>query len=242
MIWEYGNVKVNYSVSGQGSDILLLHGWGCDHTIFDAFVPALSASHRVIGIDFPGFGLSSEPDSVWGVYEYAAMLEAFCRYLGIENPCIIAHSFGGRVALVFAKNNVVSKMVFADTAGIKPRRSLNYYIKVYSFKFCKLFMSKEQLEARRSKVGSQDYRSASPRMRAILSKTVNQDLSPLLGQIKAPVLLFWGENDTATPMYMARKMEKKIPDAGLVTVKGGSHFSFLDAPGLFSSVLNSFIG
>lgn len=241
MFWEYEGIRISYEQSGQGPDLLLLHGWGCSHTIFDAFVPALAATHRVTGIDFPGFGDSDEPSEVWGVFEYEKMLEAFCDALGIVSPQIIAHSFGGRIAIIFASRRTTGRLVFTDAAGIKPRRSLKYYVKVYSFKLSKLFLSREAIEKRRASAGSSDYRNASPRMRAILSRTVNQDLSHLLCDIKAPVLLFWGENDTATPMRDARKMEKLIPDAAIVSVPGGSHFSFLDAPGLFAGVLDSFL-
>ena len=47
-------------------------------------------------------------------------------------------------------------------------------------------------------------------------------------KISAPTLLFWGENDTATPLSDARRMEKLIPDAGLVTVAGAGHYAFLE--------------
>ena len=78
-------------------------------------------------------------------------------------------------------------------------------------------------------------------MRAILSKCVNEDLCHVMPQIKAPTLLFWGERDTATPVADARRMESLIPDAGVVIVKGGSHFSFLDNPDLFLRVAESFL-
>ena len=77
-------------------------------------------------------------------------------------------------------------------------------------------------------------------MRAILSKCVNEDLCHLMPKISAPTLLFWGENDTATPLSDAKKMESLIPDAGLVTVAGAGHFSFLENPQLFERVLGSF--
>jgi pimeloyl-ACP methyl ester carboxylesterase len=60
-------------------------------------------------------------------------------------------------------------------------------------------------------------------------------------QIAAPTLLVWGENDTATPIKDARKMEKLIPDAGLVAFAGCGHYSFLDNPGGFAAVLKSFL-
>ena len=79
-------------------------------------------------------------------------------------------------------------------------------------------------------------------MKAVLSKVVGEDLRRVLPSIKAPTLLFWGTADTATPLSDALIMEKLIPDAGLVKVEGGTHFSFLEAPALYSSVLASFFG
>ena len=78
-------------------------------------------------------------------------------------------------------------------------------------------------------------------MRSILSKVVNEDLSSRLHLIKAPTLLIWGENDTATPLSDAKKMEKLIPDAGLVAFPGCGHYSFLDNPRQFAAVLKSFL-
>lgn len=78
-------------------------------------------------------------------------------------------------------------------------------------------------------------------MRAILSRCVNEDLRHVMPRIKAPVLLVWGENDTATPMRDARIMERLIPDAGLVSFPGCGHYSFLDNPAQFTAVLRSFL-
>ena len=101
--------------------------------------------------------------------------------------------------------------------------------------------AEEWIERRRGKSGSSDYNNATPKMRAILSKVVNEDLCHLMPKIAAPTLLFWGENDTATPLADAKRMEKLIPDAGLVTVAGAGHFSFLENMPLFLKVLESFL-
>lgn len=246
MVFEYGAVKVFYEARGEGSPLLLLHGWGCTHSIFDAFVGDFAKSHRVVSMDFPGFGESSEPDAVWGVDEYATMLEALCAKLAIVKPSIICHSFGGRVAIVYASRNATDRLLFVDVAGIKPRRDLLYYGRVYSYKISKWFLlnvlrNEDAFSRMSAGKGSSDYASASPKMKAILSKTVNQDLRSLLPGINSPVILFWGEEDTATPIEDAYKMKKLLPDAGLITVKGGSHFSFLDNPQLFRSVALNFL-
>ena len=119
MLYRYRDKDVFYEQTGQGSPVLTLHGWGCDHAIFDSLVPVLSKEYSVYALDFPGFGASEEPDSVWGVELYTQFLEAFCKDLGIENPGIVAHSFGGRVAILFASRNACSRLFLMDAAGVR---------------------------------------------------------------------------------------------------------------------------
>ena len=90
------------------------------------------------------------------------------------------------------------------------------------------------------KKGSADYQAASPKMRAIMSKCVNEDLRNRLPGIKEPTLLIWGEKDTATPLSDAELMEKAIPDAGLVSFPDCGHYSFLDNPLGFKAVTREF--
>lgn len=246
---ELDGLKIRMEVTGQGAPLILMHGWGCDHTTVRSIAATASATHTVYNIDFPGFGGSQEPPEIWGVERYTQLIEKLVEQEGLKNPVLIGHSFGGRVSILYASRNPVDKVVLVDAAGIKPRRSLKYHLKVYSFKvgkrFWQLLLGKEKAEKRIDKMrasrGSADYAAASPRMRAILSKVVNEDLTDRLSMIKAPVLLIWGENDTATPLANARKMAKLIPDAGLVSFPGCGHYSFLDNPGQFRAVLSSFL-
>ncbi|MBR2072348.1 MAG: alpha/beta hydrolase, partial [Alistipes sp.] len=211
--------------------------------------PFLEARFRVLTVDFAGFGQSDEPKEVWGVEEYTRSVEALAKAEGVENPILIGHSFGGRVSIVYASRNKVQKVILVDAAGVKPRRSLSYYRKVYTFKLLKRLLplavgkvrAEEIIEKRRATAGSSDYSQATPMMRRVLSKVVNEDLCHLMPQIKAPTLLFWGERDTATPLADAKRMEKLIPDAGLVTVAGAGHFSFLENTPLFLRVAESFL-
>ena len=78
-------------------------------------------------------------------------------------------------------------------------------------------------------------------MRQILSKVVNEDLTWALPKINCPTLLVWGTADTATPISDAHKMERLIPDAGLVEFPGVGHYSFLENPYQFAAVINSFL-
>lgn len=246
MFFEYQKKKVYCSLSGSGSPVLLLHGWGCDSEIFSSFVPQLERSHTVVVPDFPGFGKSDEPSGVWGVREYTDCIAALCDFLGVESPCVVGHSFGGRVAVMLASVRPVSRLVLTDAAGVKPVRSLKYYLKVYSYKVTKFLMlevlrDRDLYERYRATKGSEDYRNASPVMKAVLSRVVGEDLTRLMPSITIPVLLFWGENDSATPLRDAHIMEKLFSDCALITVPGAGHFSFLEAPVMFAKVLDSFL-
>lgn len=245
--------SVRYTVSGAagGPWIVLMHGWGCTAETLASIANVAGATHRVLSVDFPGHGKSGEPPHVWGIEQYTVVLADLLAAEKIVRPVLLGHSFGGRVGINYAASHPdgVAKLILVDAAGIKPRRPLRYYAKIYSFKIikllAKLMLSRESaerfIEKRRSKAGSADYAAASPRMRAVLSKVVNEDLKHLMPAIKAPTLLIWGENDTATPLSDARYMEKHIPEAGLVSFAGCGHYSFLDNPVQFGAVLRSFL-
>ena len=247
--FTYNNIELAYTIEGEGDTIVLLHGWGCDHTIWQATTDILKQHYRVIAVDFAGFGNSNEPKEVWGVEEYTRSIEALLLSLGVVRPMLCGHSFGGRVSILYASRNEVARIVLTDAAGVKPKRTLSYYRKVYTFKLMKralpLLIGKQKasilIEQRRSKGGSSDYNRATPMMRAILSKCVNEDLCHVMPNVTAPVLLFWGDKDTATPISDAHKMERLMPNAGLVVAEGAGHFAMLEQPTLWMASLKSFL-
>ncbi len=240
---------MQYNVEGDGYPVILMHGWGCNHTTVASIERLLTPHFKVYNLDFPGFGGSSTPPAVWGVEEYTRLLEAFVKAEAIERPILIGHSFGGRVSILFASRNATHKVILVDAAGVKPRRPLKYYVKVYSFKLWKRLLplvagskrAGEIIENYRRKSGSADYNALTGTMRNILVKVVNEDLKEVMPRIQCPVLLIWGKNDTATPLRDARTMERLIPDAGLVAFDDAGHYSFLDKPYEFNAVVQNFL-
>lgn len=246
---KLNGVNIHYRQSGSGSPVILMHGWGCDLDALSLFERVGSEHNAVYNIDLPGFGRSDEPPTPWGVEDYTAMLEDFVRTLGLDNPVLLGHSFGGRIAILYASRNPVRRLVLVDAAGVKPRRGPAYYAKVYSFKIAKAIYptfvgrdkAAEVIERMRSRRGSYDYNNCSPMMRRVMVNVVNTDLRFAMPSIKAPTLLMWGENDTATPMRDARIMKRLIPDAGLVSFPGAGHFSFVDNPYQSAATFRRFI-
>lgn len=243
-------VNIHYEETGplDGKPVILMHGWGCDHTTVRSVATILEKGMHVFNVDLPGHGQSSEPPTPWGVDDFTNLIEKFAKNLDIIDPVLIGHSFGGRISLLMSSRNPISRMVLIDAAGIKPKRKMKYYFKVYSFKAAKKILpvllgknlGGKMIDKWRGSAGSADYRNSSPMMRAVMSRCVNEDLKHVMPDIKASTLLIWGENDTATPISDAKYMESHIRDAGLVAFPEAGHYSFLDNPGGFAAVLREF--
>lgn len=242
--------QLHYDETGpaDGRPVVLMHGWGCNFTTVRSIAAAIESGMHVYNLDLPGHGKSPEPPTVWGVDDYTRLVAGFIDLLGLEDPVLIGHSFGGRIAIMLSAQRPLSKIMLVDAAGIKPKRPLKYYIKVYSFKAAKKILpvvlgkkrGKKAIEAWRGRAGSADYRQSSPMMRNIMSKCINQDLTPLLPSIKAETLLVWGGKDTATPLRDAKLMDRRIPGAGLVCFPDAGHYSFLDEAAQFRAVAREF--
>ncbi len=239
-----GGRQVRYIDEGQGPEVLLLHGWAAPAETYRLIIDHLKPRCRVVAPDLPGFGGSQEPERPWAVDDYVDFVLQFAAAVKLSSPVLIGHSYGGRIIIKLMNRPAlpfrVPKIVLLDAAGIKPRHGPGYYIKVYSYKAAKHLLP-GLAEKMRGKVGSSDYKNASPLMRQTMVLSLKEDLAPLLPGIHAPTLLIWGENDTATPLSDGQRMEKEIPDAGLVVLKGAGHFAFAERWGQCSRVLDSFI-
>lgn len=241
--------KIYYEVHGEGRPIVLLHGWGTSLRLYDDVVKYLKENFKVYTLDFPGFGQSEEPATIWSVYDYADMTEEFLKKMDIKAPILMGHSFGGRISIILGSKLDVTKIILVDAAGIKPSRGMNYYRKVYFYKSMKTLeklpgiraLFGDLIDAYKFKAGSSDYKSASQTMRQVLSKVVNDDLQDHLPKIKAPTLLIWGSEDTATPVSDGKLMEEQIEDAALIVFEGAGHYSYLEKPHDFKAIVTSFV-
>lgn len=248
-IFPYQGLRIVYYESGQGWPVVLLHGWGCSHETMQPVAEHLAGRFHLYNFDLPGHGESDEPQEAWSTVEYKEMLKAFFAQEKIMRPILIAHSFGGRLSIRLGAEGIPCKMILTGCAGLKPKRGLDYYAKVYSYKAAKkalglpgLRKHKEGILANlRGKRGSTDYQQASEAMRGTFVKVVNEDLKDLLPKIQAPTLLYWGENDTATPLEDGQTMEKMMQDAGLVVRKNATHYAYLENLSNFLAVVDSFL-
>lgn len=104
----------------QGDDevILLVHGWPTSSYLYRHMMVPLSAHHRVIAIDLPGFGGSDkDPNASFSFRYHASILQAFVDQLGIQKVHLVVHDLGGPIALWWAQQNqqMIASYVLLDT-------------------------------------------------------------------------------------------------------------------------------
>ena len=243
---------------GEGEDILLLHGWGTAVTLDRHLAPlaqALQPGYRVTALEFPAHGHSGKPGEPWGVPEYAAWTQEMMRQLGIESATVVAHSFGGRVALWLAANQpqLVRRLVLTGAAGLKREQTEQEKADQARYQAHKQRLEglkklpllggvADSLQRRlRDQRSSADYLEADEDMKATFVRIVSQDLSGLLPRVKQPALLIWGDRDDATPLWMGQRMEKEMPDAALVVFQGRGHFAYLEELARFALIVRAFV-
>lgn len=223
---------------GWGEDMVFLHGYLSSKECFTFQIKYFSKFYRVTAFDFVGFGKSAPLSEPWSVGDYAAYTARFLDSLGIKNARLIAHSFGGRVALKLLSERpaLFDRALLAGCAGIPPKRGLSYKCKVRAYRIAKKFAPRFA----EKKFGSPEYRTLSPVMRESYKKIVNEDLSPCLAKIGARVLYVFGEKDAATPLYMAEKLTAGTKGSALVVMPGCGHFCFAEDPARFNAVAREF--
>ena len=233
-------VNINYKFDDIGvkTTLVLLHGWGQNIEMMEPIAKSFYGKYNVLIIDLPGFGDSSEPPVVWGVEEYTLLIRKLIQELKID-VILIGHSFGGRIALIYASKYKVKKLVCLASPYCKELTKLPLKNRIYK-QAKKIKCLRWLAKIMQNKVGSVDYRNASEVMRGVLVKTVNTDLSWYAKKIECPTLLIWGSMDEAVPVKRAYELEKLIKDAGVVVYEGATHYAYLERINDIYVVLDNF--
>ena len=226
---------------GSGYPIVFLHGWGCDGTVFLPIAQKLSGCECYL-LDFNGFGQTPPPPKDgWNVDDYAENLAHFFKTNNLQRVCIVGHSFGCRVAMVFAAKypQCVDKMLLVAPAGLRTF-SMSRWLKVRKYKFTKFLCRLGLCHNLNQRFGSVDYNACDDGMKNTFVKVVNQDLSNFAKIIRCPTLIVNGRTDTATPLKNAKRLQKLISDAHLAEIDG-EHFAFFQNPTAFAKTIQYFV-
>ena len=234
----YDIIMIHHITEGSNTsrDTVFLHGFGGSVSSFEHIARAMRGydGHRTTLLDFYGFGKTPPKDKPMTLDDYTESVVELVNFYGMKDVTLVAHSFGGRVAVrLAAERPEVKRLLLADSAGLIPKRGLKYYAKVYSYKLMKGFGVE-------LKTGSPDYNSMSGVMRKTFVNIVNTDIKPYLSLIACPTILVWGEIDTETPVYMAEIFRKRIKNSHLIIFENCGHFAYLENSARFIGILKAF--
>lgn len=119
-----GDVTLHVRVGGQGSPVVLIHGFGDTGDMWGPLATELSRDHRIVIPDLRGMGLSSHPVDGYDKRTQAADIRAILTALDIDHAIIVGHDIGTMVAYAYAARypDKTEKLVVMDAPvpGIPP--------------------------------------------------------------------------------------------------------------------------
>jgi len=101
MFLPYKGGRINYSDSGSGHAVVLLHGYLESSAVWDGFADKLSSRFRVIAVDLPGSGLSDTFGETHSMEFMAGVIKELVDHLSLKKVFLAGHSLGGYVTLAF---------------------------------------------------------------------------------------------------------------------------------------------
>jgi pimeloyl-ACP methyl ester carboxylesterase len=113
---DANGVKLHYLTAGQGTPVLLLHGYAQTSHMWKPLITKLAATHQVIAPDLRGFGQSAKPESGYEKKTLAQDIHALIASLGIKQLAIAGHDIGLMVAYAYAAQypSEVTKIALMD--------------------------------------------------------------------------------------------------------------------------------
>lgn len=216
MFITVNDLQLFYEQTGTGQPLLLVHGNGEDHTIFDEAVEYLKESYTCYAIDSRNHG-KSESSSELHYEQMADDVVAFLDALDLRHVIYYGFSDGGIIGLyAAAKSERITEMIISGTNltpdGVKP--GLKYLIKAMT-----LF-------------------SRDPKLRLMLDEP-HIDVKMLHG-IKARTLVLAGEKD-AVKEEETLQIGANIPGAVIRILPGESHGSYIVHKTTVAELIDAFI-
>ena len=201
--------------------LLILHGWGSNKEIMKQAFGKKIADFKHIYVDMPGFGKSTN-EMILTTRDYAEIMKRFLAALGVEPKIAMGHSFGGKVATLLA----TPYLVLLSSAGIITEKPWSVKLKIATVKFLKPLGMKKI----RSLFVAPDAQGMSHEMYETFKNVVDEDFEASFAQSRSKALLFWGKEDTATPLYTGERIASLMPRSQFYPLEG-DHFFFLQHSG-----------
>ena len=260
MVVNLNGVNFAYDDQGQGSPVLLIHGFPLSRKLWLSQTDYLSQFFRIISIDLRGHG---ETQSVPGPYSMDMLAEdchALMNHLHITQPVVLCGlSMGGYIALAFYRKfpSQVAGLILAATRANadSPETREN---RDQAIRLANQQGSMAIAESMLPKMFASNTHDANPSLitnvRDIMAHTSvagitgalhgmknRPDSYSMLQSIQVPTLIIHGAADQLIPLSVAQGMSAAIPGAILCIIPRTGHLLNLEQPELFNQAVRNFL-
>ena len=233
---QVGTARIYYEVAGKGKPVILLHGLSGSTRWWKWNIRDLAQHYQVISIDMIGFGRSRGQPFV--LRDAAGLLEKWMEEAGIECASLIGHSMGGYIAAGLAARSPerVERLILVDALAMPIGRTV--------FRSALgLVEALRYLPLNFLPVMFQDALQAGPvTLIQAIREVMAADQRPILGRIRMPTLILWGEHDTLLPVEAGRQLHQCLPQAEYQVIAGAGHNPMWDRPEPFNRAVLDFLG
>lgn len=229
--------RLFYRVLGEGSPLVLIHGFGVSGHIWQPMLPYLAQRHQVFIIDLPGYGKSTFTPP-WRLREMAPVLITLVRKLKLASVALAGQSMGGAIALHMSvlAPELVERVVLISSAGVPLNARL----------------SRLAWRSLCSSLQSGNGRYPRELMRDVLwprpllfwqnaREMARSDFRAEIAAFTAPALIIWGEEDLLLPISLGRTLHAALPHATFLTLPDCGHRPMLAYPELLSAKIVDFL-
>lgn len=239
--------KFKYVEEGTGEPLVLLHGLFGALSNFKDLVDHFKQTHKVIIPLLPLYDLTVLDTSVSGL---AKFVHKFFENQKLQHVHLLGNSLGGHVGLVFSLKHpeLIKTITLTGSSGLfengmgetYPKRGdYNYVQKKTELTFYDPKVATKELVD--EVFGIINNRLKAIKIIALARSAIRHNLGDELQQIKQPVCLIWGKNDTITPPMVADEFHKLLPNSELHWIDKCGHAPMMEVPAEFNVILNSFL-
>ena len=255
-----GEISLNVAERGQGTPLVLVHGFPLDHTMWQGQLDALAGKFRVLAPDLRGFGKSSVTPGTASMAQFADDLAEMLDKLAIPEPVVLCGlSMGGYVAWQFALRHRqrLAKLILCDTRAIADsseaaagrlktaEQVLQEGSKVVADGMLpKLFAPQTQqhqpaiVEATKQVMLHTAPEGIAAALRGMAERP---DVTSRLSEIDVPTLVICGEHDAIVKPTEMREIAAKLPQAKYVEIKDAGHMAPLEQPAAANAAIQAFL-
>lgn len=267
-------LRIHYLQAGsEGAPLLLLHGGGIDSAMlsWQECIGPLSAQHRVIAPDLPGYGESDKPDVAYTLDYYVDFVRRLLDAFDLPKVSLAGLSLGGGCALSFALRypSRVDRLVLVDAYGIfshnvqhklgylyskTPLNELSYRLFGMSRDLVRWSLlagliydakrlSPDLVEEVYQQARRPDAGKAfiSFQRHEILWQGLHSDFTQRLHELTVPTLIIHGAQDSAVPVAWARRAHERIQGSQLAVLEGCRHWPQREKPEEFTRLVLDFL-